>query len=77
MGNGRQYRLLNDTNNWSYCGNNNGEERYDASWSIDETQRHLNLDLFHMVMFVDPHNRPTGAIDFDEFEVVYHNYSLV
>ena len=72
-----EYRLLNDTNNWSYCGNNNGEERYDAYWSIDETQRHLNLDLFHMVMFVDPHNRPTGAIDFDEFEVVYHNYSLV
>ncbi len=72
-----EYRLLNDTNFWSYCGNNKGEKRYDAYWSIDETQRHLNLDLFHMVMFVDTQNRPTGAIDFDEFEVVYHNDSLV
>lgn len=72
-----EYRLLNDTNFWSYCGNNKGEKRYDAYWSIDETQRHLNLDLFHMVMFVDPQNRPTGAIDFDEFEVAYRNYSLV
>ena len=71
-----EYRLLNDTNAWSYCGNNKGEKRYDAYWSIDETQRHLNLDLFHMVMFVDPNNRPTGAIDFDEFEVTYRNYSL-
>jgi hypothetical protein len=72
-----EYQLLNDTNYWSYCGNNKGEKRYDAYWSIDETQRHLNLDLFHMVMFVDPQNRPTGAIDFDEFEVVYRNFSLV
>lgn len=72
-----EYRLLNDTNFWSYCGNNKGEKRYDAYWSIDETQRHLNLDLFHMVMFVDTNNRPTGAIDFDEFEVTYRNYSLV
>ncbi len=72
-----EYTLLNDTNQWSYCGNNKGEKRYDAYWSIDETQRHLNLDLFHMVMFVDTNNRPTGAIDFDEFEVTYRNYSLV
>jgi len=72
-----RYRLINDTNFWSYCGNNRGGTAYDAYWSINETQRHLNLDLFHMVMFVDPNNRPTGAIDFDEFEVAYHNYSLV
>lgn len=72
-----EYKLLNDTNYWSYCGNNGGSARYDAYWSIDETQRHLNLDLFHMVMFVDTANWPTGAIDFDEFEVTYHNYSLV
>jgi len=71
-----EYRLLNDTNQWSYCGNNKGEKRYDAYWSINEVQQHLNLDLFHMVMFVNPMNRPTGAIDFDEFEVVYHNNSL-
>jgi len=72
-----EYRLWNDTNFWSYCGNNKGESRYDAYWSIDKTQRHLNLDLFHMLVFVDPANQPSGAIDFDEFEVTYHNYSLV
>lgn len=72
-----EYRLLNDTNFWTYCGNRDGEARYDAYWSINETQRHLNLDLFHMVVFVDPQNPPTGAIDFDEFEVTYRNDSLV
>lgn len=72
-----EYRLLNDTNAWSYCGNNKGEARYDAYWPIDQVQRHLNLDFFHMVCFVDPNARPTGGIDFDEFEVVYRNYSLV
>ncbi|MCC7423315.1 MAG: discoidin domain-containing protein [Planctomycetaceae bacterium] len=72
-----EYRLLNDTTQWSYCGNNKGEPRYDAYWPIDSVQRHLNLDFFHMVCFVNPANRPTGAIDFDEFEVFYRNYSLV
>lgn len=71
-----EYRLNNNTHFWSYCGNNAGVSRYDAYWSIDQVQRHLNIDLFHMVMFVDPQNRPTGAIDFDEFEVAYRNYSL-
>jgi hypothetical protein len=72
-----EYRLWNDTNSWSYCGNNQGEARYDAYWSIDETQRHLNLDLFHMVMFVDPENRPTGAIDFDEFESLSELFTVL
>ena len=71
-----EYRLLNDTRLWSYCGNNGGSARYDAYWPIDDTQRHLNLDFFHMVVFVDPANRPTGSIDFDEFELAYRNYSL-
>ncbi len=72
-----KYQLLNDTNYWSYGGNRDGEFRYDAYWSINETQKHFNMDLFPgMVMFVDPTHQPTGAIDFDEFEVVYHNDSL-
>jgi hypothetical protein len=72
-----EYRLANDTRQWSYCGNNAGAARYDAYWPIDQVQRHLNIDLFHMVAFVDPQQRPTGAIDFDEFELTYRNYSLV
>lgn len=72
-----EYRLLNDTNLWSYCGSNRPEMHYMAYWSINDTQQHLNLDLFQMVVFLDLKNPPTGAIDFDEFEVAYHNYSLV
>lgn len=70
------YRLVNDTNYWSFAGNNNGYVRYNY-WPINEVQRHLNLDYFHMVVFVNTANRPTGAIDFDEFEVAYRNYSLL
>jgi hypothetical protein len=70
------YRLIHDTNYWSFAGNNNGEPRY-IYWPIDEVQRHLNLDYFHMVVFVNTANRPTGSIDFDEFEVAYRNYSLL
>jgi hypothetical protein len=71
-----EYQLANDPHQWSYCGNVLPQTRY-RYWSIDETQRHLNLDFFHMVVFVDPKNRPTGSIDFDEFEVAYRNYSVL
>lgn len=72
-----EYRLNNDTNDWTYCGNNNDAARYDAYAPIDDVQQHLNIDFFHMVVFVDTQNRPKGSIDFDEFEVVYRNYSLL
>ena len=71
-----EYRLTNDSHAWSYCGNAPGRTGY-RYWQIDETQRHLNIDFFHMVVFVDPKNRPTGSIDFDELEVVYRNASLL
>jgi hypothetical protein len=70
------YRLTHDSNLWTYAGHNPQEVRYHY-WPIDQVQRHLNFDFFHMVMFVDPANRPTGSIDFDEFEVSYRNYSLM
>ena len=70
------YRLIHDSNYWSFAGNNKGYVRY-TYWPIDEVQRHLNLDYFHMVVFVNTANRPTGSIDFDEFEVAYRNYSLL
>ena len=70
------YRLIHDSNYWTYAGHNPREVRYHY-WPIDKAQRHLNFDLFHMVMFVDPAKHPTGTIDFDEFEVAYRNYSLL
>jgi hypothetical protein len=75
------YRLLNDTTRWTYGGNNptaQGESavRY-AYWSIDSAQEHLNGDFFHLAAYVDVKNPPSGSVDFDEFELVYRNESLV
>jgi hypothetical protein len=69
-----EYRLRNDTEDWTYTG---GTGIYANYWSIDNAQAQVNLDFFHMVTFVDTTKPPTGAIDFDEFELAYRNYSLV
>ncbi len=74
-----QYRLRNDSHDWSYAGNNRAQpnaQRY-SYWAINDAQAHVNTDFFHMLVFVDPKNRPTGSIDFDEFHLVYRNYSLL
>lgn len=74
-----EYRLRNDAADWTYGGNNRAQKNYGryAYWSINEVLEHANVDFFHMVTFVDPKNPPTGSIDFDEFELVYRNYSLL
>ena len=69
-----EYRLLNDASCWSYAGSSQPRYTY---WPITESQRHLNLDFFHMVVGVDVRNPPTGTIDYDEFEVAYRNHSLL
>ncbi|MBI3468400.1 MAG: hypothetical protein HY000_35815, partial [Planctomycetes bacterium] len=68
-----EYRLRNDSSDWSYTGGRGGYQY----GSIDFCQEHLNIDLFHMVAFVDTQNPPTGAIDFDELTIAYRNKSLV
>ena len=75
------YRLLNDSSQWTYGGNNptlQGESaaRY-AYWSIDQAQAHVNCDFFHLAATVDIDNPPTGSLDFDDFRLVYRNHSLV
>jgi hypothetical protein len=67
------YRLSNDTEQWTYTGGT-GHYKY---WSINDAQAHQNADFFHMVTFVDVKNPPRGSIDFDEFELTYHNASLL
>jgi hypothetical protein len=67
------YRLWNDARRWTYAG---GERGY-RYWPINDAQGHVNVDLFHMVTYVDPKNPPRGSIDFDEFELTYRNYSLL
>ena len=75
------YRLLNDSSQWTYGGNNptlQGESaaRYEY-WSIDQAQAHVNCDFFHLAATVDIDNPPTGSLDFDDFRLVYRNHSLV
>jgi len=74
-----EYRLRNDTTQWTYGGSNLGSDgrKYYSYWSIDQALGHLNCNFFHLLAFVDPHNPPTGSIDFDEFELAYRNESLV
>ncbi len=74
-----EYRLWNDAEKWSYAGNR-GEDPHKlpyAYWPIDKAQRHLNLDIIQMLIFVDPKIPPTGSIDYDEIELAYRNYSLL
>lgn len=67
------YRLTNDSTHWTYGGGSGGY----VYGSIDFCQRHLNIDLFHMLAYIDTQNPPTGSIDFDELTIAYRNYSLV
>ena len=75
-----QYRLQNNTNLWTYGGRNIGQGRHARRyeyWPIDQSLGHVNNNFFHLLAFVDPHDLPVGSIDFDEFELVYRNESLL
>lgn len=72
------YRLQNSSHAWTYGGHNVAQSRPNyIYWPIDNSLGHLNCDFFHLLAFVDPNNRPTGSIDFDDFELAYRNYSLL
>ncbi len=68
-----EYRLTNDSTHWTYGGGTRGY----VYGSIDFCQRHLNIDLFHMLAYIDVKNPPTGSIDFDDLTIAYRNYSLL
>jgi hypothetical protein len=68
-----EYRLTNDSNQWTYGGGTRGY----VYGSIDFCQRHLNIDIFHMLAYIDVKNPPSGSIDFDELTIAYRNYSLL
>lgn len=73
-----KYRLAHHSNDWTYAGNNvaQGRALY-AYGSLDDAQRDLNTDFFHLLAFVDPEHPPEGSLDFDELEIAYRNYSLL
>jgi len=73
-----EYRLKNETWSWTYGGDNLAQKRPNyVYWNINDAMRHLNCDFFHLAAFVDVSRPPTGAIDFDEFQVAYRNHSLL
>ncbi len=39
--------------------------------------RHLDVDFFHLLMFVDDYIELGGAIDFDELTIAYRNHSVL
>ena len=75
-----QYRLRNNTNDWTYGGKNIGQglraRRYEY-WSIDRSLAHVNNNFFHLVAFLDVHDPPVGSLHFDEFQLTYRNESLL
>lgn len=73
-----EYRLLNDSRNWTYAGNNVAQNRAMYEYgSVDAAQRDMDLDFFHLLAFVNPEQPPTGTIDFDDFEIAYRSYNLL
>jgi hypothetical protein len=73
-----EYRLVNDSNYWTYAGNSVAQMRGLYAYApLDDAQRDLNTDFFHLLAFVDPSNPPQGSLDFDELEITYRNYSLL
>lgn len=79
------YRLWNDTAEWTYSGTNRelnavyNRDQYHYA-SLDDVLRHLNIDFFHVLAFVDgyaPAGYPTGAIELDDIELAYRNHSLL
>ena len=72
------YRLKADTTQWTYAGHNVAAMRDSYLYvPINQVLQHLNGDLFHMLVFVDPTSEPTGSIDVDDFDVAYRNRSVL
>ncbi|MCX6993313.1 MAG: discoidin domain-containing protein [Kiritimatiellaeota bacterium] len=74
-----EYRLNNNSHDWTYGGNNLAQNRPDryAYASLNDSLGRVSCDFFHLLAYVNPHKFPEGSIDFDEFELAYRNYSLL
>jgi hypothetical protein len=72
------YTLRADTRAWSYAGQDRtqGRDVY-VYHPLGEVLRDLDVDFFHLLLFVDDYVELTGSIDFDELHIVYRNHSLL
>lgn len=73
------YVLENDTRRWTYGGNNASQERSDryAYLNLNQALENLNANFFHLFVYVNGRNPPTGTIDFDSISIAYRNHSLL
>jgi hypothetical protein len=77
-----EYRLWNDTNEWTYAGTNRqleaelGRKTY-VYVPLDRVLAHHDVDVFHVLAYVDVARYPAGSIDFDDLEIAYRNHSLL
>lgn len=72
------YTLRVDTNAWSYAGQNRAQRRdLYVYHPLVEVLSHLNVNFFHLLMFVDDTIEMGGAIDFDELTITYRNHSAL
>ena len=74
-----EYRLYNDTTDWSYAGANvaQGRDKVYIYTPLENTLAYLDTDAFHNILHVDPFKPHAGTIDFDDLELQYRNHSLV
>lgn len=73
-----EYQLANDTSRWTYAGTSLALERDKYVYiPLDTALGHLNCNFFHMLTFVGLEQPPSGAIDYDDFEITYRNHSVL
>lgn len=74
------YRVLNDTNAWSYAGKSLAQARDNYVYvPLDDVLSNVNTDFIHVLQLIRPGGpaQPEGSIDFDEFDLVYRNTSVL
>lgn len=73
-----EYRLVNDPSQWTYAGFSAYQNRPNYTYApLDDVLSRLDTNFIHALLFVDFYQPPTGAIDFDDFEVTYRNHSVL
>lgn len=73
-----EYRLYNDTTQWTYAGHYVPANRADYVYvPLDQMLGRANGDIFHMLVLPSVVEEPDGSIDMDDFEIVYRNRSVL
>lgn len=72
-----EWTLANRLDHWTYSGQNGGRNAY-LYKELDASLGDVNVDFFPaQVIGVDIFDLPSGAIDFDDFELTFRNHSVL